>query len=146
MTERFELNINIGSRKDTETAVTRDTPPTTPKERFQEAAPKKEEPSGYNLNLGGAGKAVLAGTAALAISNVGMITGSQATQNKVNNAVKLTAVGIGFAANPIMATVAVAFSIANNALKIANETRMWALAEERSNTRIGAIMEKRGRV
>ena len=56
MTERFELNINIGSRKDTETAVTRDTSPTTPKERFQEAAPKKEEPSGYNLNLGGAGK------------------------------------------------------------------------------------------
>ena len=49
------------------------------------------------------------------------------------------------AKNPALGLGALALMVANNAIKIAKETREWNLAETRNSERIGAVISQRGR-
>lgn len=115
----------------------------TAKARFEKAVPKKENYFTGQLKTGAA--ALGAGAAALAISNVGTLTGSQAAQNQVNNISKMAGLGVLTATNPALGIAAIALTMANNAIQIAKETREWNLAEARNSERIGITASQRGR-
>ena len=144
----FSLDINLGELTDGTGKPVPNLPSGSPEERFNKAKPpepKTEETSQMSSLKKGAA-ALGAGAAAFAISNVGAITGSQATQNQVNNAAKVVGYGVLIAKNPILGLATLAFTIANNALKYAKETYEWNLAETKNSERIGAVLEKRGRI
>ena len=110
----------------------------TAEERFDSAQPKE---SGFTTT----GKALAMGAVGTAISNVGTLTGSQAAQNQANNATKIIGLGAVIVKNPLLGIGMLALTIANNAIKIAKETREWNLAESRNSERIGMIASQRGR-
>ena len=144
----FSLDINLGELTDSAGKPVPNIPSGTPEERFKGAKPpepKTEETSQMSSLKKGAA-ALGAGAAAFAISNVGTVTSSQAAQNQVNNTVKVVGYGVLLAKNPAIGLATLAFTIANNALKYAKETYEWNLAESRNSERIGAVLEKRGRV
>ena len=123
-----------------ETVKPTSTPIGTPEQRFENAKPKKPK-----INLKTTGKALAAATAATVISNVGTLTGSQAAQNSINNATKVIGYGALIATNPILGLGALALTVANNAIKIAKETREWNLAETRNSERLGLTSSQKGR-
>ena len=63
-----------------------------------------------------AGKALAVGALGVGLSNVGTLTGSQAMQNQVNNAMKLVGIGAAFATNPLLGIGVLALTMANNAI------------------------------
>jgi len=151
MQERFSIDINVPILtaeqrfKETEKDTTKDkTEKATAEERFKKAIPKKKEDY-LSGQLKKGGSALLAGAAAFVISNTGTLTGSQAAQNTVNNIAKIAGLGVAIATNPAIGLAATAFVIANNAVKIAKETREWNLSEVKNSERIGLTASQRGR-
>ena len=141
MSNTIELRIKVdeGFKKSKPAEeVQRPKPTGTPEQRFEAAKPKTSQ-------LGTTGKALAIGAVGVGLSNVGTITGSQAAQNQVNNAVKIAGMGIMIAKNPALGLGVLALTMANNAIKIAKETREWNLAETRKSERIGAVISQRGR-
>lgn len=141
MSNKYELNINYLKSDDEKRKR-----PESAKERFEAAAPveqpsEKEPKSQFKTVTG----TVVAGAAALAISNAGLVSGSQTLQNKVNNASRGIGMAVGLAVNPAMTIAVLALSMANNAIKIANENRQWAIAEVRNSERLGIQATQRGR-
>lgn len=141
MSNTIELRIKVDEFLKETKPIQKGEPPKpigTPEQRFEKAKPKKSE-------IGTTAKALGIAAAGVALSNVGTITSSQAAQNQVNNAVKIAGLGIMIAKNPALGLGALALTIANNAIKIAKETREWNLAETRNSERIGAVISQRGR-
>lgn len=148
MQEKFVINIDVPimSAEDRFKGKQEEQQPKkTAKERFEEATPKKPKESAFKGQLKAGGAALAAGAAGLIISNVGTFTGSQAAQNKVNNITKVAALGILTVKNPALGLAAIALTMANNAIKIAQETREWNLSETRNSERIGITASQRGR-
>ena len=142
MSNTIELRIKVDDflRESTPTQPIAETPKPigTPEQRFNAAKPKKSE-------LATTGKALGVAAVGVALSNVGTVTSSQAAQNQVNNAVKIAGLGVMIGKNPALGLGALALTVANNAIKIAKETREWNLAETRNSERIGAVISQRGR-
>ncbi len=142
MSNTIELKIKVDEflKESTPAPKTTETPKPigTPEQRFNAAKPKKSE-------LATTGKALGVAAVGVALSNVGTVTSSQAAQNQVNNAVKIAGLGVMIAKNPALGLGALALTVANNAIKIAKETREWNLAETRNSERIGAVISQRGR-
>ena len=141
MSNTIELRIKVDELLQETKPIQKGEPPKpigTPEQRFEKAKPKKSE-------IGTTAKALGIAAACVALSNVGTVTSSQAAQNQVNNAVKVAGLGIMIAKNPALGLGALALTVANNAIKIAKETREWNLAETRNSERIGAVISQRGR-
>jgi hypothetical protein len=141
MSNTIELRIKVDELLQETKPIQKGEPPKpigTPEQRFEKAKPKKSE-------IGTTAKALGVAAVGVALSNVGTITSSQAAQNQVNNAAKVAGLGIMIAKNPALGLGTLALTVANNAIKIAKETREWNLAETRNSERIGAVISQRGR-
>lgn len=141
MSNTIELKIKVDEFLKETKPIQKGEPPKpigTPEQRFEKAKPKKSE-------IGTTAKALGVAAVGVALSNVGTVTSSQAAQNQVNNAVKIAGLGIMIAKNPALGLGILALTVANNAIKIAKETREWNLAEARNSERIGVVTSQRGR-